>query len=447
MDYDLIIIGSGPAGYVAAIRAGQLGLKTLVVEKERVGGMCLNWGCIPFKALLESARRYREMGRAAEFGIDGIDPEKISLNWKIAVRRARQIVTRLTKGVEYLLKKNGVEIIAGTGSLAAAGTVKVGNRRITAPQIIIATGSIPGKAELPVPGKLVIEIRDLLNLEVVPQRPAVLGDGATAVELAQLLAFAGRKVVLLAPGDRLLPEVDPFLGSFVRNRLKKDDVEVVLNARISGYERGALKVGDASIPADALVNCSSRLAVLPDSEIDIPLKDGFIEVDDRLRSPVTGILAIGDVNGRSALAHMASAQGLFAANSIKGVEGRMDFSRSPVNIYTSPEMAQIGLDESQVKSKGIDFRISEFPLSANGKALTEGYSEGMIRMLSEKRYGEVLGVQIIAPHATDMIAEAAVLMEMEGTVLDVARTIHAHPTVSEIYMEAGFAAVDRAIHK
>ena len=254
-------------------------------------------------------------------------------------------------------------------------------------------------------------------------------------------------MALLAPGDRLLPEVDPFLGNFVRNRLKKDAVEVVLNSRISGYKRGALKVGDASIPADALVNCSSRLAVIPDSEIDIPLKNGFIEVDDRLRSPVAGILAIGDVNGRSALAHMASAQGLFAADSIKGVEGRMDFARSPVNIYTSPEVAQIGLDESQVKSKGIDFRISEFPLSANGKALTEGYSEGMIRMLSEKRYGEVLGVQIIAPHATDMIAEAAILMEMEGTVLDVARTIHAHPTVSEIYMEAGFAAVDRAIHK
>lgn len=447
MDYDLIIVGSGPAGYVAAIRAGQLGLKTALVEKERIGGMCLNWGCIPFKALLESARRFRETGRAAEFGIDGVDPQKISLNWKAAVERARQIVARLTKGVEYLLKKNGVEIIAGTGSLASSGTVKVGNRRITAPNIIIATGSIPGKAGIPVPGKLVIEIRDLLNLEAIPQFPAVLGDGANAVELAQMFSFAGRKVALLAPGDRLLPEVDPFLGNFIRNRLKKDGVEVVLNARISGYEQGALKVGDTAIPADAIVNCSPRLAVLPDTEIEIPLKDGFIEVDDRLRSPVTGVLAIGDVNGRSNLAHMASAQGLFAADSIKGVEGRMDLSRSPVNIYTFPEVAQIGLDEPQAKSKGIDCRISEFPLSANGKALAEGYSEGMIRLLSEKKYGEVLGVQIVAPHATDMIAEAAVLMEMEGTVLDVARTIHAHPTVSEIYMEAGFTAVDRPIHK
>jgi dihydrolipoamide dehydrogenase len=447
MDYDLVIIGSGPAGYVAAIRAGQLGLKTLLVEKERIGGMCLNWGCIPFKALLESSRRYREMGRAAEFGIDGVDPEKISFNWKTAVERARGIVTRLTKGVEYLLKKNGVEILRGTAILAASGTVKVGNHRMTAPHIVIATGSVPGMAEFPIPPKLVIEIRDLLNIETVPDSLAVLGGGANAVEMAQLLAFAGRKVALLAPDDRLLPEVDPFLGSFVRNRLKKDGVEVILNARISGYEGGALKVGDAAVAADALVNCSLRQAVLPGSEIDIPLKDGFIEVDDRLRSPTAGILAIGDVNGRSALAHMASAQGLFAANSIKGVEGKMDFSLSPINIYTFPEVAQIGLDEPGAKRKGIDCRISEFPLSANGKALTEGYSEGMIRMLSEKKYGEVLGVQIVAPHATDMIAEASILMEMEGTVLDVARTIHAHPTVSEIYMEAGFEAVDRAIHK
>lgn len=447
MDYDLVIIGSGPAGYVAAIRAGQLGLKTLLVEKERIGGMCLNWGCIPFKALIESAKKFREMGRAADFGIDGVDPGKISFNWKIAVERARGIVTRLTKGVEYLLKKNGVEILRGTAILAASGTVKVGNRRMTAPHIIIATGSIPGKGELPVPGKLVIEIRDLLDIEAIPQRPAVLGNGAIAVELAQLFAFAGRKVSLLAPGDRLLPEVDPFLGNFVLNRLKKDGVEVILNARISGYEGGALKVGDAAVTADALINCSLRQAVLPVSEIDIPRKDGFIEVDDRFRSPTAGIMAIGDVNGRSTLAHMASAQGLFAANSIKGVEGKTDFSLSPVNIYTFPEVAQIGLDEPEAKRKGIDYRISEFPLSANGKALIEGYSEGMIRILSEKKYGEVLGVQIVAPHATDMIAEASVLMEMEGTVLDVARTIHAHPTVSEIYMEAGFEAVDRAIHK
>lgn len=441
MDYDLIIIGSGPAGYVAAIRAGQLGLKTALVEKERIGGMCLNWGCIPFKAMLESARRYRETGRAAEFGIDGVDPEKISFNWKTAVKRARDIVTRLTKGVEYLLKKNGVEIIRSTASIAAPGLVKVGGRPITAPQIVIATGSLPGKTDLPVPPEPVIEIRDLLSLETVPENPVVLGDGATAVELAQMFAFTGRKVTLIAPGDRLLPEVDPFLGNFVRNRLKKDGVEVLLNARASGSGSGALKAGDT------LVNCSARQAVLPSSEIDLPTKDGFIEVDDRLRTAVTGILAIGDVNGRSTLAHMASAQGLFAADSIKGLEGSMDFSRSPVNIYTFPEVAQIGLDEPEAKKRGVDFRISEFPLSANGKSLAEGFSEGMIRMLSEKKYGEVLGVQIIAPHATDMIAEAAVLMEMEGTVLDVARTVHAHPTVSEIFMEAGFEAVDRPIHK
>ena len=458
MDYDLIIIGAGPGGYVAAIRAGQTGLKTALIEKYTVGGMCLNWGCIPTKALLESAKRLQALKKISDFGIDGIDLKQLSFNWPTAVKRAQRIVNRLTKGVQFLLKKNGVDVITGTASINADKSVSVENKLYQAKNIIIATGSRPTPLPGSIPAEVLVEVEDLLKLEALPEKVVVLGNGPHAVELAQFFNLVGKTVSLVSGEPLLIPQVDPFLREFAEKMLKKSKVEVVLSAAVKGVENGELllEVGNDKagktvkrIPGDKLINASERSAVLPESAVPLKLEGKFLKVDDYLQTSVDNIYAVGDVNGRSIFAHAASAQGLYVVNRINGVaqDSLFGMEKFPINIYTPPEMAQVGLTEPQVQKLNSKYKVSEFPLTANGKALTEGETEGLVRLLSDKKYGEVLGAQIIAAHATDMIAEAALLMEMEGTVYDVAQTIHAHPTVSEIFMEAGFDAFDQPIHK
>ncbi len=446
MDYDLVIIGSGPGGYVAAIRAGQTGLKTAIIEKADIGGMCLNWGCIPTKALMESAKRFNQLGDASKFGIDGIDKKSVSFNWSKALKRANRITTKLTKGVEYLLKKNGVEIIKGTATIDSADSVSVENRKISAKNIIIATGSRTRPLDVELPEEHVVNVWELLQREELPQKIAVIGSGPNALELAQIFSFAGRDVFLLLEDDSLLPGTDSFLADFAEKKIKKDKINLIKSADIKSYKDGKLKVGNEEIAVELMVNARQRAAVIPDAEIEIAEENGFIKTNEFLQTNHENIFAIGDVNGISMLAHAASSQGLHAVNFINGVKESLERDKYPLNIYTYPEMAQIGKTEADLKDSGIEYKVSEFPLSANGKALTENQMEGKIRLLSETKYGEVLGVQIIADHATDMIAEAATLMTIEGTIFDLAHVIHAHPTVSEVFMEAGFEAVDKAIH-
>lgn len=446
MTYDLIIIGSGPAGYVAAIRAGQVGLKTAVIEKSHVGGMCLNWGCIPTKALLESAKKFEAVKEAAAFGIDGIDANKLSFNWQTALKRSQRIVKRLTKGVEFLLKKNGVEIIQGEAAIDSPHTVSVENRLLETKHIIIATGSRPAHPKASLGRDLLLEIDDLLNLEELPQNPVVLGGGPHAVELAQFFHMIGKEVRLAVPGGELLPGMDPFLADYVRQSFKKAKIDILSFSKLEGGSKG-LRIDGSDVPCDRLINASFRKGVIPSSRVEIPMEGDFIKTNAFFRTGVDTIFAVGDVNGKSYLAHAASAQGLSVIGVINGVKEKLNLERIPLNMYTSPEIAQVGYTEPAVKELGYDYKVSEFPLTANGKALAEGHTEGLVRIISEKKYGEVLGVQIIAQHATDMIAEAAALVRLEGTVFDVAGTIHAHPTVSEVFMEAGFAAFDLPIHK
>lgn len=446
MKYDVAIIGAGPGGYVAAIRAGQTGLKTVLVEKENIGGMCLNWGCIPTKALLESAKRLSQAKDGDKFGIGGIDKKKLFFDWSTALKRAERITKKLTKGVEYLLTKNGVEIIKGTAVIESPNSISADNRLLEAKNIIIATGSRPSPLPDMIPKDKQLEIYDLLKLKEIPKDIAVYGQGPNAVEIAQLFALAGNNVSLLVPGDIIFHRLDGFLTDFATKQLNKDGVKIFFNVKISGYSDGAVVIGDEKIKADYVINANRRSAVLPESKIKIEAEDGFLKVDEFMKTNVGTVFAVGDVNGISSLAHAASAQGLHVINFINGTKEPMDHSKYPMNIYTYPEIAQIGYTESQVKEKGIEYKISEFPLSANGKAMIEDEIEGRIRLISEPKYGEVLGVQIIAPHATDMIAEAAVLMSLEGTVFDLAHVIHAHPTVSEVFLEAGMAGVDKPIH-
>jgi dihydrolipoamide dehydrogenase len=448
MEYDIAIIGAGPAGYVAAIRAGQLGMKTVLLEKNDIGGMCLNWGCIPTKALIESAKLLERIKSAQKMGIEGIDPEKISFNWPQAKKRAGKIVKKLTGGVGFLLKKNGVEVIQGEAIINSPNSITVNNQAIEAKNIIIATGSYPAPLEIDIPEEYFIEIDQLLFLEELPEKILLLGHGPVSLELAQFFAMTGRQVHLVSKTEDILPGVDPYLSDFILKKVKSQGIRIIVSDEIKLNEDNKLDASGEIIDFDLAINCSWRGGIVPENKLDLELTgDNFIKVDENLQSSVPGVYAAGDVNGLSYLAHVASAQGIHTVNHIKGVKGSMDINNFPVNIYTVPEISQIGLTEKEIRDKGLELKIGEFPLSANGKALTEDTADGFIRILSEKKFGEVLGVQIAASNATDLIAEAAAYMAVEATVYDVARTVHAHPTISEVFMEAGMDSVEGAIHK
>ena len=447
MDYDLIIIGAGPAGYVAAIRAGQLGLKTAIVEKQYIGGMCLNWGCIPTKAILESAKVFEKTKQLSEFGIDGIDLDNISFNWGKVKSRSKKITKKLTAGVNFLLKKNGVEIINGTAKIGTDKSVYVDGKKITADNIIVATGSKPIKLDDKLEDAPSVEMEKLFDLKEIPQKVVVTGNHVSAVEIAQFFKLIGKDVTLVANSEYFLHGIDTFLIDYITKDIATKGIELINEGYPSKYSEGKLTVGDKKIECELLVNCNSRKAIIPESDTPFELTErGFIKTDNDFKTNIPGVYVIGDAAGKSFVAHMASAQGIHVVNSIKGIKGSFDYSTYPINMYTSPEIAQIGMTEDMIKEEGYEYKVNEFPLSANGKAMIEGNTEGFIRMLSEKKYGQVLGVQIVGKHATDMIAEAAAYLKVEATIYDVANTIHAHPTVSEIYFEVGFDAFDKAIH-
>jgi len=450
MKFDVIIIGSGPAGYVAAIRAGQVGLKTAIIEKGKIGGMCLNWGCIPSKALIESAKLFRRISKdASKFGIDGVDKKNLSFNYSKAVKRADTIVTRLTSGVEFLLKKNGVEIIKGVAKITSKNTVTVENRSLEADNIIIATGANSPKPEKTI--DVLVDVHELFTDREIPENIVVAGYDAVAVELAQLFETLGKKVTLVSSTDHLIPLADPYLFEYLKKTFKKEKIQIIYNTSltdlIKGYANNKIEVNGASVKCEMLINASPRKAIIPAMDIDIEFNNDFIKTDEDCQTSVSQVYAVGDVNGKSRFAHIGSAQGMHVVNKIKGVKQKLDLKKYPINMYSIPEMAQIGFTEPELKEQGSDYKVSEFPLSANGKAMTEGTNEGFVRILSDNKYGEVLGVQIVAPHATDMIAEASAYIQLESTIYDIAQTVHAHPTISEVFMEAGFEAVDKAIHK
>jgi dihydrolipoamide dehydrogenase len=449
--YDIVIIGSGPAGYVAAIRAGQTGLKCAIVEKGVIGGMCLNWGCIPSKSMLESVKLYQKIVKdSARFGIEGIDKTKITFNWNTAIKRADTVVKRLTGGVEFLLKKNGVEIIKGEAKIVSANGVLVENRLLETKNIIIATGSTSPPIDNTIEN-LVVEPRDLFTERNIPDNIVITGNEPVSIELAQLFNTMGKKVTMITARDHIMPRADEYLRKFMADRLKKEKIEIIYNTPLKFtkdvWNNGILTLNSQEIKCDIIINACGRKGNIINSDIDIDKSEGFYKVDNDCETSVKGIYAIGDVNGLSHFAHIGSAQGLHVINKINGIDQKLDLKKLPMNMYSVPEAAQIGLTEQDAANEGYDYKVSEFPLSANGKAQTEGNADGFLRLISDKKFGEVLGVQIVAPNATDMINEAAAYIQLESTVYDIAQTVHTHPTVSEIFMEAGFEAVDKAIHK
>jgi dihydrolipoamide dehydrogenase len=457
-EYDLVIIGGGPGGYVAAIRAAQLGAKVALVEKDRVGGTCLNHGCIPTKALMRSVEALRLVEEAPAFGVIVEEP---AFDFARIMARKDEIVARLVGGVEGLLEAHKVEIVLGTATIPKPGLVLIraanGDHRLATKNIIIATGSVPARppiAGLDAPG--VLTSAEILELKEVPDSLAVIGGGVIGLEFAGIFHALGTKVTVLEMLPTLLPTVDGELARRYKSYLQRGGVEVHLRARVEEIrpkEDGlAVKVADSEeeVGAEKVLVATGRVPYtegLGLEELGIKRAGGAIAVDEHMATNVSGVYAIGDVTGGTMLAHVASRQGEVAAENILGHPVAMDYRAVPNCVFTLPEIAGVGLTEEEAKAEGLDYKVARFPFSASGRALTIGETAGLVKLICERGSGKVLGMHIMGPHASDLIAEGTLAIQMGATARDIAETIHAHPTLPEAIMEAAKAAAfGEAIH-
>lgn len=459
---DLVIIGSGPGGYVAAIRAAQLGLGVTVVEKDpKYGGTCLHRGCIPTKALLRTAGMLDEIRSSERFGVEVASAE---LDLGKAQAFKQQVVDKSAKGIEFLFKKYGVEGVHGRGRLVGSHEVEVagegGTTTYGAQHILIATGSVP--RQLPfvsTDGKRVLSSDDLLEMSAVPSSLVVLGGGAVGCEFASICNSFGSEVVVVEMLPRLLPLEDEEVSKQLQRSLKKRGLKVMTGSRLkdvvptdSGLEIGVEREGggEKRLTAEALLVAVGRSPVTSDLGLEalgIRLNRGYVEVNELMQTDVPHIYAIGDVVDTPWLAHVASAEGILAVEHMAGQPCRpINYDRIPAVTYCDPEVASVGLTEAQARERGYDVATGKFPFTALAKAAIEGHTEGFVKVVRETRYDELLGVHIIGRHATDLIAEACVALQVESTTEELFRTIHAHPTLSEALAEAAHAAVGHAIH-
>lgn len=451
--YKIAIVGGGPGGYVAAIRAAQLGAKTVLIEAGELGGVCLNEGCIPTKTLLKSARVYQDILGSEKFGVQV--EGKVSIDWAAMQKRKDGVVKQLNSGVKGLLQQNGVEVVRGWGDVLDPHTVMVNGEKISAEHLIIATGSSP--AVLPIPGLqealhsgAAVTSTGALKLKKIPERLVVVGGGVVGMEFAALFNVLGSQVTVLEKFT-VLGSLDADLQRYMERLLQKKGVEIHNGADIQRFDgsrvtaeiKGESRVFEGDL---VLVSLGRRPNLNAVSKLPLELERGAIRTDDRLETSIPGVYAIGDVNGRQMLAHAASAEGLVAVENILGGSAVIDYARVPACIYTFPEVAMVGLTEQEAIRRGHEVIVGSFPLAANGRALAEGEPEGLIKIVADGKYGEVLGVHIVAAHATDLISEAVLALELEATVHELARAIHPHPTFSEAVMEAAHAALGQAIH-
>ena len=452
--FDVVIVGGGPGGYVAALRAAQLGAKTAIVEKDRMGGTCLVRGCIPTKALLQSSELYSLAKGGAEFGLVS---DSITFDWTVAQKRKTAVVDQLVKGVEGLLKAGGVTTFRGAGRLGGRGTVKVGNDVITAKDIVIATGSAISR--IPLKGaELTIDSDQILELKDVPKRLAVIGGGVVGMEFAAMFAALGSKVTVLEMLPQVLPMVDADLVNLYTKHLAGIGGAIHTNSKVAEVvkAKGGLQVrfsdgGEGGeVDADRVLLAVGRSPYtegLGAEEAGVKLERGRVVIDGQLRTTAQGVWAIGDVIGGIMLAHVASYEGICAVENIAGDGNRTpDYHAAPNCIYTDPEIAHVGVGEKEARENGLDIKVGRFPFAASGRALTLGQSEGFVKVIADSGSGKILGAHIIGPRATDLIAEATLAIQNELTMEQLDLTIHAHPTLPESLMEAALAAQGRAIH-
>jgi dihydrolipoamide dehydrogenase len=457
--YDVVIIGSGPGGYVAGIRAGQLGMKVAVVEKDPfVGGTCTHRGCIPTKALLENADIYDKVRRAKEFGITVGD---VQLDFKAGQDRKQEVVDKNAKGIEFLFKKNKVERLTGFGKLVNPNTVDVDGKQITAKNIILAMGSVP--KDLPhikTDGKRIINSDHILKLTEVPKSLLVIGAGAVGCEFASIFSRFGAKTTIVEVLPQLLPIEDEEIAKEFTRLMKKKGIEVFTDAKVDACEVTdsgvkttlTFKGKQQTIETELVLSATGRRAVtencgLEKTKVKVDQR-GFVQVDPFMRTAEPTIYAIGDIVPTPALAHVASFEGILAIEHMKGMEVRpLNYDHVPNCTYTEPEVASVGLTERKAKERGYDVKIGKFPFTANAKARILGEAGGLVKIVSDKKYDEFLGLHIVGPRATELIVEGGAALELEATAESIAKTIHAHPTLSEAIMEAAEDALGHSIHQ
>lgn len=462
MNYDVIVIGSGPGGYVAAIRASQLGKKVAVVEKENLGGVCLNWGCIPTKALLKSAQVFNYTKHAADYGVS-IEGE-IKPDFTGMVTRSRGVAESMSKGIDFLFKKNKIDTLVGFGKITSDKKVEVsksdGTKEVyEAESIIIATGArareLPG---LPIDGKKIISYRKAMTLDKQPESMVIVGSGAIGSEFAFFYNAIGTKVTLVEYMPNILPVEDEDVSKQVGRSFKKAKIKVMTSSSVESVDTTGekckvnikTKKGDEVVEADIVLSAVGIAANIENiglEEAGITTEKGKIIVDEYYKTNVDGVYAIGDVIPGPALAHLASHEGITCVEKIAGLNPEaIDYGNIPGNTYTVPEVASVGLTEKQAKEKGYDIKVGKFPFTASGKAKAAGNADGFVKVIFDAKYGEWLGAHMVGENVTEMIAEAVVARKLETTGHEIIKAIHPHPTMSEAVMEAVAAAYDEVIH-
>ena len=458
--YNLIILGSGPGGYVAAIRASQLGINTAIIEKESLGGICLNWGCIPTKALLKSAQVFNYLKKASDYGLKINGYEK---DFKSIIDRSRNISNSMSDGVKFLMKKNKIDIIEGHGKILNGKKVEVENKKkktiIEADNIIIATGARSRELKtIPHDHEKVIGYREAMNLKSQPKKIIIIGSGAIGIEFAYFYNAIGSDVTIIEYQKNIIPLEDEDISKQLERNFKKNGIKIFTNSEVISVNKNAKTVSakfksenkEEVLSADIIISATgikSNIENIGLEEIGIAVDNDKILVNDFYETNIPGYYAIGDITKGPALAHVASAEGILCVEKIAGHNvQKLDYDNIPGCTYCSPEVASVGMTEKQAKENGYDILIGKFPFSASGKAKASGNSEGFIKVIFDKKYGEWLGCHMIGEGVTDMIAEAVLGRKLETTGYEILKTVHPHPTMSEAVMEAVAHAYGEVIH-
>ena len=453
-DYDVAVLGGGPGGYVAAIRAAQLGNKVAIVESNDVGGVCLNWGCIPTKALLKNAQVFDYIKNSKKYGIN-IDSYEV--NWSKVIKRSRDVSKRLSKGIEYLIKKNKITYLPKRGVLFDKNTISLDNdETLKAAKIIIATGSTPKKIPIfKVDKKVVITSREAMVLDEIPKDLVIIGAGAIGVEFAHLYSTFGSNVTLIEGLDRIVPNEDEDISKELESIFRKRKINVLTGCKVDKIDQNKKHAtvyidGKDSIKADKVliaVGVTGNINNIGLEDLNIKTEDGFISVNEKMQTNIDSIYAIGDVCGPPLLAHVASFEGVLAAEHLSGeTVDPMTYDNVPGCTYCQPEIASVGYTEKQALDKGYSVKVGKFPFSALGKALADGNRDGFVKIIYDEKYGELLGCHIIGDNATNIISEISIARNLETTFTEILKTIHPHPTLSEAIQEATAQAFGEAIH-
>ena len=458
--YDLVVLGSGPGGYVTAIRGSQLGLKTAIIEKENLGGVCLNWGCIPTKALLKSAEVFEYLKKASDFGLK---IEKYDKDFNAVVNRSRSVADKMSKGVHFLMKKNKIEVLNGHGKLLKNKKILIKNNNkeveISADKIIIATGSRSRVIDtIPQNGKNIIGYREAMTLSEQPKELVIVGSGAIGIEFAYFFNSMGTKVTIIEYLDRILPNEDEEISSFLEKNFKKNGINILTSTKVLNVIDKNKDVtveienknGKKTLTVNKVLSAigiKSNIENIGIEDVGISVDKDKIIVDKFYNTNIPGYFAIGDITTGPSLAHVASAEGILCVEKITGKDVEpIDYENIPGCTYCNPEVASVGLTEKKALEKGYKIKIGKFPFSASGKAQTSGKSEGFIKVIFDAKYGEWLGCHMVGAGVTDMIAEAVLGRKLETTGHEVLKSIHPHPTMSEAVMEAVADAYDEVIH-